>query len=332
MFAIRPRFVFILTLLITDIICSADDSGWSARIDPSTAVIRLPAGWSDGDDCWRSSWTYASTLILNAKAPQLYQMFCHDEGLTPVSALKFLQYFNQQCHGPEGFLRATTLKDDFSRDQLVPLLYLTAAVHRFGDNELRLEAKKVLVAAVGFDRDGGQVGTNAAGDLNDGNRYVMEVVCDKYGIDYLSGNRRGLAKTIYSGALKADNLKAQLPEPLCFSDDYSVFNALASVATQSLIWGSDDGDVKSWRKNYRIHSDKGWGPAFTIVSGRSWSEDDLEPFEKLQIPRAFDNDIIAAQRCEKIATGEVDVLLQGNADDGLRALDILILQGLRHAF
>jgi hypothetical protein len=150
-----------------------------------------------------------------------------------------------------------------------------------------------------------------------------------YGIDYLHGPRRDICKLAFSTALSLNNLLAQMPlRDLATQDAYSVFNALGLVSGACVKWGKGDKDVDVWRKNYRVHADKGWGPAFRITSGRSCSAMDVDGYRTAYITRDLDNDIIIAQRPAKYLSGEFSVDTTPGQGKWL-LLDYVVLKALQ---
>jgi hypothetical protein len=150
-----------------------------------------------------------------------------------------------------------------------------------------------------------------------------------YGIDYLRGLRRDLCKFAFSAALVLNNQLAQLPwQDLATMDAYSVFNSLGLISEACVKWGKNDEDVDTWRKNYRVHADKGWGPAFQITSGRSFSVSDVDVYASAYITRAQDNDIIMAQRPAKYLSGEFTPDTTPGANKWL-VLDYMVLKGFQ---
>ncbi|MCI5117684.1 MAG: hypothetical protein D3913_06920, partial [Candidatus Electrothrix sp. LOE1_4_5] len=144
------------------------------------------------------------------------------------------------------------------------------------------------------------------------------------------GNRRGACKQLFSLALHAHKLTGRWETSggLDLSDEYSVFNALAAVSLQCLAWGKDDSDVRDWRKNFTVHADAGWGPAFQIVSGRHVADAEIQAWKNVHVTREQDNDIIAAQRSKKIRDGILSPDLAEGPERWL-LLDYVILDGLR---
>jgi hypothetical protein len=308
---------------------------YAQYIDAETKVVRAPHGFATGDDAWRSSWFYASLLLIHAKDVDLYNQLQRDHGLDVGDVKKYLTYFRDKCTGGDAWKRATTLEATFSRDQLSPLLYLLCCIKQLRMSDCEPLAKDILNDLVRLVKQRGAVSNTAAGAVDGNMRYVIDVVCRKYGIEYLTGNVRALYKRHFGLALKAHSLIVQLPvEELATMDDYSVFNALGLVTLQCLAWGKDDENVKKWRANYRQHADKGWGPAFRITSGRSQSTDEVKAYAHAFIIREDDNDIVMAQRPVKYLQEKFpQAQLRRNGVSGeWLVLDYIILRGLELAW
>jgi hypothetical protein len=306
---------------------------YAQYIDQESAVVKRPegSGWSDpfGDGVWRSSWFYSSLLIIKAKDAATFQHICGAHGLTESLITRFLSYFRDNCAGVDEWTLPKNPSQKFSGDQLAPLLYLSASVSAFGVDEAKNAAKTVLQKLIDLDRRHGALSDTHQGQIRDNQRYAIDIACRMCGINYLQGFRRDRCKFEFSIAMAANNWMAQLPwQDLATQDDYSVFNALGLVSEACVKWGKDDEDVDTWRKNYRLHADKGWGPAFRITSGRSFSVSDIDIYASAYITRDRDNDIIMAQRPAKYLSGEFKPDSTPGPNKWL-VLDYVVLKGLQ---
>jgi hypothetical protein len=315
---------------------SLGDQTYLQYVDEESNVIKRPQGegWSDpfGDGVWRSSWFYASLIVLKAEDPAAYGDLVQRHGVKAEQAKKFLEYFLANNTGSDEWTLPKNPSQKFSRDQLVPLLYLLAAVHKY-DADARPVAKDILKKLIELVDEQGGVSDSTQGEVRENLKYVIDVLARKYGLDSVSGATRGVYKNAFSLSLKADNAQAQLPGDLATADGYSVFNRLSLVTLQGLVWGVDDSDVKDWRKNYKVHADKGWGPAFRLVAGRSLSGEDIKKYASAYIKRDQDNDIIMGQRPSKYLAGDFPEPQFGQADaDGALVLDFVVLSGLHAAW
>lgn len=306
----------------------------SEYVDSKTGVVTAPPGFADNDDCWRSAWFHASVIVLQANDRSTYERLVRDHGIDVSMARTFLAYFRDNCIGDTGWKRATTLRADFSRDQLLPLLYLIGCVKKYGPADCEGTAKAVLQSLVQLDKKHGYVSDTAEGSIGPNLRYVIAVLAEKYDIDYANGNERALYKEAFGLALKAHSIQVQLPGEAGWKGDFSQFNTLALVTLQRLFWGSDDDDVKSWRRHYRQHADKGWGPAFRIVSGREVDDGTIERYYTARIKRSEDNDIVLAQRGHKYLSDSFPTpqLDRGEEEDAWLVLDFPILKALQVAW
>ncbi len=122
---------------------------YSQYIDPESAVVKRPEGegWSDpyGDGVWRSSWFYASLLIIQANDPDEYARLQSEHAVDTALAGQFLTYFRDHCLSDHGWRLPKNESQKFSRDQLVPLLYLLEAVARYTP-EFKGIGKDILIS------------------------------------------------------------------------------------------------------------------------------------------------------------------------------------------
>ncbi|QEH39278.1 hypothetical protein OJF2_78930 (plasmid) [Aquisphaera giovannonii] len=302
-------------------------------LDPESGVVTKPEGegWDDfyGDAVWRSSWLFASLLAIRSGEPATYERLQREQGLDVVQGEHFLRFFRDHCTGGDEWKIPKNDSQRFSGDQLAPLLYLVSSVYAYGSDAAKAVARDLLQRLIGLDERIGALSSSSSGTIRDNQRYVIDINCRMYDIDYLSGPRRDVCKGSFSAALKANNFMAQLPwEELATMDDYSVFNALAVVSVACVKWGKDDDDVDAWRSNYRLHADRGWGPSFRIVAGRSLEDSSIEDYYTAHITREMDNDIIMAQRPHRYLKGDFGPQLKGGPGQWL-VLDYVILKGLR---
>lgn len=312
---------------------------YSQYIDAESAVVKRPEGegWSDpfGDGVWRSSWFYASLLIIQANDADEYARLQSEHGVDTALAGKFLTYFRDHCLGDHGWRLPKNESQKFSRDQLVPLLYLLEAVARYAPDHKGV-GKDILMSLGRLEEHGRNLSDSPSSRIGRNIGYIIDVLWRKYQIEEQyktddlwnmlgEGTRRGHYKQMFSLALKAHQLTGWIElSGLEASDAYSVFNALGAVSLQCLAWGKDDGDVKNWRANFKVHADDGWGPAFKLVAGRPVTDTEIEPYRTAYVTRAQDNDIIMAQRPRKIRDGGYDLLVSGE----WLVLDYVVLRAL----
>lgn len=312
---------------------TSDSQVYLQYIDNESGVVKRPegTGWDDpfGDGVWRSSWFYSSLLIIRSRDHATYDQICNKHGLSEDLVERFLRYFRDHNAGTTGWALPKNPTQYFSGDQLAPLLYLMTCVKSYGTAEANDIANDLLIRLIELDRNHGALSDSHQGQIRDNQRYAIDIACRMYDIEYLRGFRRELCKIEFSTALAINNQLAQLPwESLATNGSYAVFNALGLVSASCAKWGKDDEDVDSWRKSFRVHADKGWGPAFRIVSGRSISIEDIDSYATAYVTRDHDNDIIMAQRPEKYLSGEFFPDHQAG-DNRWLVLDYLILKGLQ---
>ena len=334
----RNIFIMVSTFIVfvaTTALGGFETAGqrYSQYVDAETAVVKRPEGpgWSDpfGDGVWRTSWFYSSLLIIKAKDGSLYDKIRTEHGVDESLATKFLAYFRDNCTGSDQWSLPKNPTQKFSGDQLAPLLYLLASVNAYGSDTAKPVAKDILKRLIDIDKRHGAISDSRQGQIGDNQRYAIDIVCRMYDIDYLRGFRRDLCKFEFSTALALNNRLAQLPwQDLATLDAYSVFNALGLVSEACIKWGKSDEDVDTWRKNYRVHADKKWGPSFQIVSGRSFDPMDIEQYYTSYISSDKDNDIIMAQRPAKYISGEFHPDHDAGPNKWL-VLDYVILKGFQ---
>jgi hypothetical protein len=308
----------------------------SQYLDSETAVMKRPEGegWSDpfGDGVWRSSWFYASLVVIKGEQPRLYDAIEQDHGVGIEHAKQFLTGFRDNNTGRDEWTLPKNPRQKFSRDQLVPLLYLMAAAHNYED-DLRPIAKDVLGELIDLVKRRGAVSDARQGRVRENLKYVIDVLADKYDVDFVDGNTRSAYKLAFTTSLRFDSGQVQLPGDAATQDDFSVFNRLSLVTLQAILWGTSDDDVRAWRKNYRQHADRGWGPAFRIVAGRSLSDARIDEYKEAFIQRSQDNDIIMGQRPHKYLSGAFPgPQIAQDASNGWLVLDYVVLSGLKAAW
>ncbi len=323
---------------------------YNQYLDSESGLMIKPEPWSDpfGDGVWRSSWFYSSLIILRALSPDLYTDITTKHSVNADNAGIFLNYFKQHCLGDSGWEMPKNPSQQFSRDQLIPLLFLLSVVCKYAP-EFKGVGKDILKNLVKLEENDKGVSDTTKGNIGRNIGYMIDVLCDnaRYNINYRSsdlplylvpcignincakGNRRSAYKSMFSLALKAHKLGGWVATGgLDISDEYSVFNALASVSLQCVAWGKNDSDVKDWRENFVIHADNGWGPAFEIVSGHRIESTNVISWSDAHVTRDLDNDIISSQRPTKIRDGLLTSELKGGTDQWL-TLDYVILEGLQ---
>jgi hypothetical protein len=330
-------------------------------IDKETGVVKRPEGegWTDpfGDGVWRSSWLYASLFVIHAKDKDAYDRLQSKHQIDLSLAGTFLNYFRDHCISDNGLRLPKNDSQEFSRDQLIPLLYLLVAVSEFG-KEYKEVSREILSKIGKLEENGRGLSKADKGDIGRNIGYLIDVLSDKnrYNMIYRTidmpfwrltaafneekakQNRRSFYKEMFSLALKAHKLTGEWESAesgelfgkrvkLEFSDAYSVFNALGAVSLQCIAWGRDDNDVKEWRSNFKPHADDGWGPAFKLVAGRTVEDAEIQAYNPAYVTRDQDNDIIMAQRPRKIRDNIFDFSLNGESGQYL-VLDYVILKAL----
>lgn len=306
---------------------------FSQYIDNESGVVKKPegSGWDDafGDGVWRSSWFYSSMLIIKSRDRAAFDKLCNDHEISEQLVERFLRYFRDHNTNADGWSLPKNPTQLFSGDQLAPLLFLITSVNAHGSSEANAIAIDLLNGLVELDRRHGVLSDSHQGQIRDNQRFAIDIACRMFGIEYLRGARRDLAKFAFSAALGLNTVIAQTEWPqLATHDAYAVFNSIGLVSASCIKWGKDDEDVDSWRKNFRVHADKGWGPAFRIVAGRSISADEVEKYESTYITRDHDNDIVMAQRPAKYLSGEFPPADQESANRWL-VIDYMVLKGLQ---
>jgi len=320
-------------LLIVCTLLGAAEDKYQQYIDKASGVVMKPDkdGFDDpyGDGVWRSSWFYGSLLIIKNKDAGTYNQIVQEHHLDMADLDKFLVYFRDNCTTGDQFTLPKNPSQKFSGDQLAPLLYLLASVNQYGEESSKAAAKTILERLSALVKKKGALSDARKGQILPNQEYLIDLVCKMYGFEHSNGLTRGLQKTAFSAACKAHNIIAQAPDDrIATLDDYAVFNALSLVTVTAMKWGKDDSDVNSWRENYRLHADKGWGPAFRIVSGRSIDDATIDSYKTMYIKRDLDNDIVLSQRPHKFLNNTFPTSL--NSGPGIyRVLDYVILKALQ---
>jgi hypothetical protein len=285
-------------------------------VDGPTGVVTNPFENPFGDSVWRSSWLYASLLVLRGKQPTAYNDIMTLHSLTADSPAKFLMYFSQHGIGDNGW---TVIGSDqqFSTDQLAPLLYLLECVSLYGNDAEKAPAVAILKSLLELQRTGTALSGSPAGKILPNLGYVIDVLCDqqRYNLIYRTidlpiflipcfGNiecadrkRRQAYKLAFSAAVTTQSAGANLGQ-----DEFSFFNAIALVTLQALAWGPGDSDVKGWRENFAHMAVKG-GPAFQIAAGVAINDAAIEAYRSAMTCRDVDNDVIMSQRPSKFSDG-----------------------------
>jgi hypothetical protein len=332
---------------------------WGDYVERRTGLVTKPTSWSDihGDSVWRSSWLYASLLVIREKDPALYKELRDKHGLD----LKYLQSYLDTCLdkvcGDNGW-HVPGSDQKFSRDQLAPMLYMFAAIAVYEhDSAIKTKARKVLLRLNDLEKDGTPLSSSGSGKIGDNLRYVICVLADKDRFDFnyktaamekwlvpafgdldkAKANRRAYYKTTFTAGLEAQRL-GSLNYPKQISgvfDETTFFNAIALVTAQSIVWGANDHDVKRWRNTFDHAAKAKFGPGFRLASGADVSKKDLALYREATICRRQDNDIVMAQRAKKYIDNEFPScrVCDGKKPDQVRhiALDFVILQGLNLA-
>jgi hypothetical protein len=206
-------FAAIVCIVAASVASANAAQRYDQYINRQTGVVRPPEGFATNDDCWRTSWVYASLVVIRANDQQLYERLKADHGLDISLVKTFLTYFRDNCIGGDAWKRPTTLTPDFSRDQLTPLLYLLACIHVHGPDDCRPAAKDILQDLVRIVKKRGAVSNTSGGNVDGNLRYVIDVVAHKFGVDFVGGTLRGIHKALFSGALKASmSHHADVPE------------------------------------------------------------------------------------------------------------------------
>ena len=137
---------------------------------------------------------------------------------------------------------------EFSADQLSPLLYLLQCISVFGTDADRGTAGMILRSLLELERVGKSLSASPAGRIRPNMRYVIDVLCDpeRYDLTYRTtdlpifltpclGNincarkrRRSAYKAAFSVALTGQAVVADLGQ-----DEFSFFNAIALATLRS---------------------------------------------------------------------------------------------------
>ncbi len=222
-------------------------------IDDASGVVKKPDAFDNdpfGDSVWRSSWFYASLILLKALDPPTYQQIEQTHQVGVEGAGTFLSFFRQHCLESDGWSLPKNPTQRFSRDQLVPLLFLLEVVVKH-EPRFKDDGKAILRSLVELEEDGKPLSDTLKGRIGRNLGYLIDVLCDhaRYNliyrtedmpmflipclgnIDCAQGNRRGAYKTLFGLALDAQEIGGfVLRAGLDVTDEYSVFNALGAVS------------------------------------------------------------------------------------------------------
>jgi hypothetical protein len=312
-----------------------------AYIDATTGVVTNPLENPFGDSVWRSSWLYSSLLVIKGKSPTEYRSIITNHSINDASSTNFLNYFSQHAISSSGWSVIGSAQQ-FSTDQLAPLLYLLECVSVFGSNDDKNAATIIMNSLLDLERVGTPLSGSPSGRIRSNLGYVIDVLCDKsrYDLTYRTtdlpfflipcfGNiecahkkRRGAYKEAFSVALTAQSIGADAGQ-----DEFSFFNAIALVALQA--WGTGDGDVRQWRESFHHMADKGGGPAFQITCGATPVNPSVDSFETATTCRDMDNDVVMSQRPSKFRDGTFPNPTCSAGSPRTIALDYVILKGLQ---
>ena len=330
---------------------------WGDYIEQETGLVTKPKSWSDiyGDCVWRSSWVYASLLVIREKDQGLYKELRDTHGLH----LKYLDPYlatciDKVCGDDEWCVPGSDQK--FSRDQLAPMLYMLAAISAYEhDDEIKRRARNIMLRLNELEKDGKPLSKSGSGKIGDNLRYVICVLSDDdrfhfnyktadmetwlvpaFGnLDAAKANRRAYYKSMFKAGLEAERLGSlnHPRQPSGVFDETAFFNAIALVTSQAVVWGAGDRDVKNWRSSFDHAATAGFGPAFRLASGASVTKDELNRYRDATICRQQDNDIVMAQRPKKFIDKEFPgcPACEGTEPNQVRhvALDFVILEALR---
>ena len=220
---------------------------YAQYVDSETYVIKRPESngvdWGDplGDGVWRSSWFYASLIVIRALDAVTYAKIKSEHNVDVSMAGKFLEYFRDHCISNDGWQLPKTTQE-FSRDQLVPLLYLLAAVVQHAP-ELKATGLDILKSLTNLEEQGKGVSDSSKGTIGRNIAYMIDLLCDdaRYDLNYRTSdmtawlvlalgnitdakaNRRAAYKALFGLALQAHSLAGWIQTGgLDVSDEYSV--------------------------------------------------------------------------------------------------------------
>jgi len=244
-----------------------DVKPWFSYIDHYGFVLDNPR--EPGDAAFHSSYLYASECVFN-------------ENIDKVE--KFLLYFSEYClkHNrlighPNMFTDRVDKSLHFSRDQLSPLLYLGATIHKY-QPQLKPYYKKILQKIVDLDHDKGNIaGGHSNGDINHNLRYIISLLCRAYGVGY----KKAKCESWFSKALTGYNLAwssfaARLMSDRIKPRPFTLNNNVNLLTVRKLLLNSN-----KHRSNFKWFA-KNWhhGIGYKIISGLSFNQSELEAYRE----------------------------------------------------
>lgn len=240
-----------------------------------------------GDSCWMSSWLYASYCVIGAKNPRLYKSLQADTDPDPVKSVeRFLYSYMRLCVRHDRMLMYPGY-DQFSRDQLCPLLMLLVAVKKHQPH-LQHKAREIIQHIVKLDDNQERLHPKCKkSELNNSLRYVVTKVADLYGVKY----RRRVGSGWFVSALAGYDLMWQARDVLgrfigkdlvnkAVIRPYSVWNQVALLSAVAMIYGLDR-DVQAWRKLFKTYARQGFGVGYKIVAGMKYNPGDVTWYRNL---------------------------------------------------
>ncbi|MES2792719.1 MAG: hypothetical protein V4719_24110 [Planctomycetota bacterium] len=164
------------------------DQRYGDYVDPeSRTILRLTGGsWDEnpfGDGCWRSSWFYASLLVIFENDRKAYDSIAKKHGVSIDDAFHFIKHFSAHCSTSHGF-KLWKHDKPFTRDQLAPLLYLLACIRKFGDSNEAREAAKKIVKDLSEHEEHGRKLSDKHGEIGPNLGFLIHSLCDSYGVVY----------------------------------------------------------------------------------------------------------------------------------------------------
>jgi len=128
--------------------------------------------------------------VLSQHDQGTYQQIAKKEKLTLEIARRFLVFFAEKCCTSSGL---TVWKSDqmFSRDQLLPLLYLLSCVNKYdNDADVKAAGKKIVNQLSGFEEIGHGLSTSnkvpgpGQSIIGPNISYLIQQLCEQYGVVY----------------------------------------------------------------------------------------------------------------------------------------------------
>jgi hypothetical protein len=286
---------------------------YNQYIDAENAVVRRPEGdnWTDspyGDGVWRSYWFYASLLVVSALDAATYDWLQTEHHVDASLAGRFLTHFRDHCLSDDSWQLPKHPEQAFSRDQLVPMLYLLAAVSAHA-SEFEGVGGDILRSLGRLEEHGRGVSSEARGSIGHNISYLIDVLSDeqRYNMVYRTSDMTVCGRPPFSTRKNQEEPADLLQGPIlprsqgitCLSSSTNPCRVarcseypsswihcqisarcsmLPSVSLQCIAWGKDDHDVQDWRANFKVHADDGWEPAFRLVAGRSINNAEIEAY------------------------------------------------------